>query len=568
MPSKCRSTSVRSIVVAMSLALVGAACSSGGTSSNGATGSTAVAETALAPDQTLRINTFFQPPNFDPGQSPGPFGPNALIRQYTEPLLRLRPDGKDVVPAAVERFDVSSDGLTYTFHLRRDGRYNDGQPVKAQDFVFGWRRLVDPRLAAPLGSTLFAPFIKGGADASALDAKKDADKIDPALDELGLRAPEDNTFVVTLAAPAPEFKYVATIPAGAPVRKDVVDRYGSETWGTKTDTLVTNGPFRVSEAAPGQSVTLVPNGNYRTNPTIQKIVAVQLSGQNVGTAWTKYLNNELDISNGPPEASYAAALKDPNLSKEVISYPEPSISFLEFNTTKPPFDNVKVRQAFSQALDREAFAKLGGTVSSKPLASLIPEGVPGYRADAPSPQKFDASKAKATLDSSGVNKDLLSGLHLLIPPYYSQSAQFVQDQFQRNLGVNLVIDSVQDNKNLVQQGKYDIYLGGYYQASYPDPRPFYDLFLKDNPGNDPKWTNGEYERLVRQADSTSDIDKRLATYQQAEQILLQDAPVVPYSQTIRYFWIKPWVKGVKSSPYDDASFPGALDIMSIRIAKH
>lgn len=556
--------------IALALTLLAGACTSGGgKSTNGATATT-VATTSddLAPDQTLRINTFFQPPNFDPGQSPGPFGPTALIRQYSESLLRLRTDAKDVVGAAAESFDVSSDGLVYTFHLRRDRKYNDGQPVKAQDFVFGWRRLVDPRLAAPLGSTLFAPFIKGGPEAAALDAKKDGDKVDAALDGLGLRAPDDNTFQVILSAAAPDFKYVASIPAGAPIRKDIVDKYGVDTWGKKPDTLVTNGPFRVSEATPGQSVTLVQNPNYPTKPTIQKIVAVQLSGQDVGPAWTKYLNGELDISNGPPEASYSAALTDPRLSKEMISYPEPSISYLEFNTTKPPFDNTKVRQAFSQALDRDAFAKLGGAVSSKPLATLIPEGVPGYRADAGSPQRFDATRAKATLESSGVSKDQLSGLHLLIPPYYAQSAQFVQDQFQRNLGVSLTIDSVQDNTALVKQGKYDVYLGGYYQASFPDPRGFYDQFLRGDAGNDPKWSNADYERLVRQADTTPDVDKRLPLYQQAEQVLLQDAPIVPYSQTIRYFWIKPWLKGVKSAPFDDASFPGGLDIWSVRILKH
>ena len=521
-----------------------------------------------ASEQVLRINTFYQPPNFDPGQSPGPYGPNALIRQYSESLLRLRPDAKDVVPAAAESYDVSSDQLTYTFHLRKEGRYNDNQPVKAADFAFAWRRLADPRLAAPLGSTLFAPFLKGGQEAVALDAKKDADKIDVALDALGLQAPDDNTFVVTLARPAPEFKFVATVPAGGPVRKDVVDRFGSDSWGTKPDTLITNGPFKVSEARPGQSVTLVQNPYFRDKPTITRIDAIQLSGQDVGAAWTKYLNGEQDISNGPPEASYQSALNDPTLSKEVIKYPEPSMSYIEFNTTKPPFDNLKVRQAFSQALDRNALARLGGAVSSKPSATLIPEGVPGANADLSSIQSFDPTRAKATLDSAGVSKDQLSGLKLLVPGYYSQTGQFIQDQFKQNLGVNLSIDLNEDPTAVVAKGDYNVYVGGYHQASIPDPTAFYDQFLPGNPGNEPKWTNPEYERLVRQAESSPRLQARLPLYKQAEEILLRDAPIMPYAQTVRYFWIKPWVKGVRSSPFDDADLPGGLDIWSISIAKH
>lgn len=554
---------IRRVGAIVVVGLLSFGCGSGSKSS-----SSPGSKANLAPEQVLRINSFYQPPNFDPGQSPGPYGPNALIRQYTESLLRLRPDGKDVSSAAAESFNVSADQLTYTFRLRRDGRYNDNQPVKAPDFVFGWRRLLDPRLAAPLGSTLFAPFVKGGQEAVNMDAKAAGPTIEGALDQLGLAAPDDSTFVVTLARPAPEFKYVAALPAGAPVRKDVVDKFGSDTWSTKPESLITNGPFRLSAASPGQSVTLVQNPYYRSRPTITKILAIQLSGQDVGAAWTKYLNGEQDISNGPPEASYDSALKDPTLSKEVLKYPEPSTSYVEFNTTKPPFDNAQVRQAFAMALDRNALTRLGGAVSSKAIATLVPDGVPGTNPALSSIQAFDPVKAKALLDSSGVSKDRLNGLRLLVPGYYSQTGQFIQDQFKRNLGVNLSIDLNEDPTSLVTQGNYDVYVGGYYQASYPDPTPFYDLFLPGNPGNEPKWTNADYERLVRQADATPGMQDRLGLFRQAEEVLLRDAPIVPYAQTVRYFWIKPWVKGVNSSPFDDADLPGGLDIASIYIVKH
>lgn len=560
--AKGRASRGRVPIVVTGIAVMLGAAGCGNATSSPATGSA-----RLAAEQVLHINSFFQPPSFDPGRDPGAFGPSALIRQYVEPLLGLTADAKGVRGAAAQSYEVSSDGLTYTFHLRSDGRYNDGQPVKAQDFVYGWRRLLDPRLAAPLADTF--SLVRGAGELAALDPKADAAKIGLQLTTLGLAAPDDLTFRVTLAYAAPYFKFIAAIPAGAPIRQDVVEKYGFDRWASKPETLVTNGPFRVAERVTGQSVTLVRNPYFRQQPRLATIVAYQLSGSNVGVAWNKYLNNEIDISNGPPGNSVVQALSDPVLGKQVLQYDEPSESWLTFNTKKAPFDNPKVRLAFTEAIDRRAYVQDFSRNLVEPLSGLIPRGIPGYDRRVGTAESFNPDRAKALLASSGVAPSTLAGIHILTRNFTSKDTQFVQDQIQRNLGVTMTIDAVEDASTQLSRGNFQVYGPDYaYGAAYPDPRLFMDQFLTGSTTTSTGWSDPGYDRLVRQADATTDSARRLFLYQQAEEMLLAQAPVAVFSQTKRLFWIKPWVKGIVSSPFDDADFPGDLFVGDIYIAQH
>lgn len=526
----------------------------------------------MAPDQTLNLFSFFKPVSFDPGrQGAGTSGGNAFGRQYAEPLLKPGPGTErepDVVPAAAESFQASGDGLTYTFKLRADGRYNDGQPVKAQDFVYGWRRLIDPRAAAPFGPK-FAAVVKGGPEAAALRAGTPAADVDAALDRLGVRAVDDRTFEVTLAQPAPYFRWIASLHQGAPIRQDVVDRAGSDTWATKPETLVTNGPFMVSDI--GQtSTTMVANPHYRDKPLIARTVSFYGIGQ--APSWTKYLNNELDISNGPLLGARDAALKDPRFKDEILRFPELAISWLEFNNTRAPFDNPKVRLAFAQAIDRDAFARIAVDKGSIPSTTYIPRGMPGHNPRVGTPQQFDPQKAKATLDSSGVDREQLRNIELLTSNVFTPDALFLKDQIEKNLGISMSIAEIGDSATLndrVKQGNFQArttFQG--HSANYPDPQDFFDSFLPTAPDNSARWKNAEYERLVREADTSTDAGKRGRLYDQAHEILVREAPVAFLLQLERVFWVKPWVKGIARTQLDSAAFPGDLYSKEIWIAKH
>lgn len=567
----------RGLALLLAFALT-AACGGGGSENaekarpEGATQAQPSAED-LAPDQKLGVHVFFRPPTFDPTRQPtGARGGNGLGRQYAEALLKPKPgvlkaSDLDVVGAAAERYEVSSDGLVYTFHLRQDGRFNDGRPVTASDFVYGWQRVIDPRLSAPLGS-VFAGTVKGGDRAASLGPSTDGATIDAALNDLGLKAVDDRTFQVTLAQPAPYFKWIATLHQGAPIRRDVVQQHGPDAWAAKPETLVTNGPFKVTEI--GQNaITLTTNPHYSPKPFLTRITATY----NVDPAprWAAYLNNEQDISNGPPPASYDAALNDPRLKDDVLTFLELSNNWLQFNATKAPFDNAKVRLAFAQAMDRKAY--LGASTNSgNPLSTLIPEGMPGHNPKLGAPQEFDAAKAKATFDASGVDRRLFDGVKILTAPFQEPDAVFFADQLKKHLGVTLGIETIGDTATMnsrVRQGDYHLkttFQG--YSALYPDPQDFFDVFLSTSRQNETRWKNADYDRLVTQADANTDQDERLQLYDQAHKILVEEAPVAFLAQLDRTFWVKPWIKGIERTPVDTAFMPGDFSTTKIWIAKH
>ncbi|MDQ2922859.1 MAG: ABC transporter substrate-binding protein, partial [Candidatus Dormibacteraeota bacterium] len=206
----------------------------------------------LAKDQTLRVQLDEQPGSLDPGQTQYAYE-TAVLRAISEPLLKPSPDLGGVLPAAAQSYDVANGGTVFVFHLRPNGSYSDGTAVKAQDFVYAWQRLIDPRLAAP-SATFFANDVLNGDKVSVMDPQRDAATLDGALGTLGLKALDDLTFQVTLSQPDPAFVWLAAMPASAPVRRDIVKKSGDK-WSTSPDTLITNGPFMVTEMARNDHIT-------------------------------------------------------------------------------------------------------------------------------------------------------------------------------------------------------------------------------------------------------------------------------------------------------------------------
>lgn len=518
----------------------------------------------LAEEQVLGIHAFFRPSTFDPAQFT-----SALARQYTEALLK--PEA-DVTPpygvqgAAAEGFEVSSDGLTYTFELRENGMYNDGQPVEAADFVYAWRRLIDPRVAAPFGS-LFARVVDGGQEVASLGPETDPAAIEAGLDQLGLRALDGQTFEVRLSEPAPYFEWIATLTAGAPLRQEVVEA-DPEGWATTSQGLVTNGPLMVSEIG-ADATTLVPNPNYRDEVQLDRLVAYYTLDP--AARWTKYLNDEIDISNGPPKASQAAVLQDPRFEDQILWYPELSNNWLEFNTRAAPFDNPMVRLAFAQAIDREAYLGVSTNLMVQPLTSLIPEGMPGYNPEVGAPQEFDPDQAKATLEASGVTIEEIGELEMLTFAVQERDAVFFKDQIEKNLGIPVTVTSLSDGAAIsarVREGDYQLkttFLG--HAANYPDPQDFFDVFLSDSPDNETGWENSDYDRLVRQADSSLDPEERERFYDEAHAIVVEEAPVAFLAQPVRNYFVKPWVGGIKRTAIDATWMTGDFYIPNLAIGE-
>jgi len=239
----------------------------------------------------LRVRLAYAPRTLDPALATSEVE-TGIIRQVWEPLLKPSPGLGGLEPAAAEAWQVSPDGLTYTFRLRAAARYSDGEPVRAQDFVYAWRRIIDPRIASPVAD-LLAVVVKGGEQAEALDPIIDVLRLEPALAGLGLAAPDERTFVLTLPRPAAQTPWIASLVQGVPLRRDLVEK--SKDWWNQPAGLVGNGAFRAAAIEPAIHVDLLAEGRYWAGrPALDGISFQVLSDE--AEALSRYDAGRLDIA--------------------------------------------------------------------------------------------------------------------------------------------------------------------------------------------------------------------------------------------------------------------------------
>jgi oligopeptide transport system substrate-binding protein len=518
----------------------------------------------LDKDQTLRILLDGQPASLDPGQTQYAYE-TAVLRAISEPLLRPTADMTGVTPAAAQSYDVSSSGTIYVFHLRRTAQYWDGTPVRAQDFVFAWQRLIDPRLASP-SEALFAAAVLNGDKVSVLDPQRDGAKLNAAVATLGLKATDDYTFQVTLSHPDPAFIWLAALPAGAPIRQDIVSKFG-DNWANSPASLLTNGPFKVTEMVPNDHLTLVPNPHYwGTRPTLTAIDFVIVNDG--AAALAEYKNGELDEIDVQP-AQAAAVAGDASLNRELIKTPSLTVFWLVFGLTSPPLNDAKVRRAFAEAIDRSALVAQIFQGQAMPAQTLIPEGMNGYAPDLGSSQKFDVAQARATLAASGVGAKQLSGIKFSYDrssDFQTATAAFVRDQLKANLGIDLTLQPLDTNtfNSRLSTGAFQMAGPVGWTADYPDPADWYQVFLTTSSNNVGLYQNQQYDNFVRVAGQDLQADRRDQEYQQAQQMLVGDAPVAFLAQTVNWNLLQPYVRGVTTTSLDE--WPGALFPSQIYIA--
>jgi len=518
----------------------------------------------LDKDQTLRVLLDDQPASLDPGQTQYSYE-TAVLRAISEPLLKPTADMSSVVPAAAQSYDVSSSGTIYAFHLRRNAEYWDGTPVKAQDFVFAWQRLIDPRLASP-SESFFAADVLNGDRVSILDPQRDAAKLDAAVATLGLKATDDYTFQVTLSHRDPAFVWLAAMPASAPIRQDIVKRSGDK-WAASPDSLLTNGPFKVSEMVANDHLTVVPNPHYwGLRPTLTSIIFEVVNDG--AAALAKYRNSELDEIDVQP-AQVAGVAVDASLSRELIKTPSLTVFWLVFRVTSPPLTNVKVRRAISEAIDRAAFVAQIFQGQGIPAETFIPKGMNGYSPTLGAAQKFNVAQARASLAASGVSAKQLSGMKYSYDKssdFQKATATFVRDQLKANLGVNIALQPLDTNtfNSRLATGSFQIAGPLGWTADYPDPADWYQVFLTSSSNNASLYQNQQYDNFVRVAGADPEATRRDQEYQQAHRMLVGDAPVAFLAQTVSWNLVRSYVRGVITTSLDE--WPGALFPTQIYIA--
>lgn len=499
--------------------------------------------------QVLRVAVAALPSTLDPALAP--IYDSGASRLMFETLAKPKSDLSDVTPAAAIRWTVGADGVTYDFTIRPHEGWSTGKPVRAADFVYAWRRLLDPRVNSPAAEVL-APLIKGAGAYPDLDPKRDAARIPAFLDGLAISAVDDATFRVVLDHPSAEFLWAVTMPATAP-----------ELAG---DTRAGNGPFRIAGSGPDH-LDFEPNEFYGgAHSPLARIVLFTRGDASADVERFARGEEELTTVSG---ATAGAAQQDPRLKDRLTRTPALEVWWLQFNVHRAPFDRPGVRLAIARAVDREALLREVLDGVGIPAVGLIPAGMQGYRPGLAA-QRFDPAAARAALAASGASAGELASVHMLVRDLQPDRrvAEFVAAQVRANLGLTISLDVVASPAVTKKLATGDFQVAGPagWIADLPDPQDLLDLFLNEVfRGQASRYHNPAYDKLVAAGDGEVNLARRLQDYAEAEQLLGEDAPVAflyqPEVLTLR----RSSVSGLTTTPLDD--WPGDLFAAEISLTK-
>ena len=485
----------------------------------------------------FRFNNGAEPEYIDPALMVGQ--PDARISEMLfEGLTVDDPQTSQPLPGAAERWEVSSDLTQYTFYLRKNAVWSDGQPVTAHDFVYSWTRVLDPKTASRYASLLYyivngEPFNQGRL--------KDAS-------QLGLRALDDYTFQVKLGQPVPFFLSLTAHFTYSPVPAHVVGRYG-EHW-TDPSHIVGNGPFLLVEHRTNAKFEFARNPRYWNAASVglQRVIAYSVDDDH--TSANMYESGLVDWLPGNFPAEYVPYMR--GRFRDLHSAPFLGIYYYSFNITHPPLNNRLVRRALSMAVDRRAITDellRGGQI---PTAHFVPVGFPGYQSP-PGPEYNPEEAARLLAQAGYPHGRGFPELNILFNSNESHKkiAEAIQQMWARNLNIPVSIRNEEWASYLKSLASldYEVARQGWI-GDYPDPTSFTDLMEGNNGNNHTGWKNPDYDQLLALTRQVGDPLRRMGLLQKAESILLEDLPVLPIYSYASNALIKPYVRGIYPNPID------------------
>jgi oligopeptide transport system substrate-binding protein len=476
------------------------------------------------------------PPTLDPAL----VGDETSARYVLEIFSGLMTTDKDlqIVPDIAESWEVSEDGTVYIFHLRQDVKFHDGRPLTAEDVKYSLERACDPTTGSITADT-FLGDIMGAKE----KLRGEADEIS------GVKVLDDYTLEITLEAPRAYFLAELTHPVAFVVDRENVEEMG-RLW---TDRSNGTGPFKLGEYRLGERIVLERNEFYygAPKPALEQVIFF-LTG---GSAMIMYENEELDVV--PVGLTDVDRVLDPTnpLNAELTIAPQWSTAYIGFNVNEPPFDDVKVRQAFNYALDREKINRVVMKEMERTARGILPPGMPGYNEDLEG-FPYDPETARQLIaESKYESVENFPDIVLSVTggggaPFRTVSA--IVEMYKENLGLEIIIEQTEWATYLtdLKTRRYQMFgVSSGWIADYPDPQDFLDvLFYGQSLDNDTEYANPEVDKLLEQARVEQDPEKRMQIYQQVEEIIVNDAPWVPLSHGIDYWLTKPYVKGMIYPP--------------------
>lgn len=506
----------------------------------------AEAPAASGGNKILKVQVGPDPETIDPALNSAVDGGNMLLHAF-ECLLIVDQDGK-LAPGQAESWETSEDGLTWTFHLREGLKWSDGTPLTANDFVYSWKRVCDPMVAAPYAETVLS-MVAGYEDA-----------IGGNLDALQVVAQDDLTLVVTLNAPCSYFGSLAAFATLSPVQQGTVEANG-DAWATAPETYVSNGPFYMTEWVPGSHILFSKNPNYWNADAI-KLDGIQFALiEDSNAAYSAYQTGEvLMIKDVPTE-------EIPSLEGNADFFVDPIIGtyYISLNLNRDAFKDAKVRQALSLAIDRDYVANtlMQGTYS--PASNFMgpgwidTDGAPFIdKANGGAPYidtadfEGNLEKAKALLEEAGYpNGEGFPAISYTTNDagYHKVIAEYLQQAW-AELGIDLQVNIVEWSSftPMRRNGEYDVARNGWV-GDYSDPSNILDLLYSTNGNNDGKFSNSEYDAAMDTSRTTLDAAERSEALHTAEDILMAEAGCVPIAY-YNDFWLQSdKITGSWHSPY-------------------
>lgn len=527
-------------VTALLLALAMIVTAFAGCGSNQSTGTSSGAK-------TLSVVVGPEPETIDPALNQAA-DVTTEIQHMFEGLTRYSSD-KKYVNAEAKDIKVSSDHLTYTVTLRDDLKWSDGKPVKASDYVYAWQRAVDPKTASQY-AYIFDPV----KNANEIIAKK-KDK-----SELGVKATDDKTLVITLRTPCAYFLELLSFTAYYPLREDVVE--GNDKWTQDPKTYISNGPYKLKEWNHKESLVLEKNPYYYEKDKVKiDTLRFVLTDQDAAIL-SAYKTGEIQFA-FPISVDEMDAWKD---KPDYMKVNELGITYFEFNVTKKPFNDPRVRKALSLVVDRNYLVEKVTKENQTTATGFVPLGMNDVDStkqfrvvggDYYSTKKADYEKnvaeAKKLLAEAGYpnGKGFPAFEYSTNPSTANQAvAEALQNMWKTELGIKCTIAQEEwavfiDSRN---KGNFSVSRGGW-SADYNDPVSFLDLFVTGGGNNDPKYSNTKYDALIQKVKSTDDNTVRMPLLHQAEDILIgQDMVVAPLFYRCRSILMNTNIKGYYNSP--------------------
>ncbi|CAI1602519.1 ABC transporter substrate-binding protein [Serratia plymuthica] len=488
----------------------------------------------LAATQELVRANGYEPATLDPNLAESNVEFN-IFNDLFEGLLRVGKNG-EVIPALATQWE--NQGNVWTFHLRPEAKWSNGDPVTAEDFVFSWRRLTDPKTASPYGSYLASAYVLNAAEINA-GSKPPA--------ELGVKALDANTLQVTLSEPNSYLlKQLVHFPV-LPVNRKAVEKYGKN-W-TQPQNFVSNGAFRLTQWVVNEKVVVERNAQYWDNAhtVLNKVTFLPLQGF---PEVARFRAGEIELGYSTPPELYQQFKKSLG-EEQLVTYPLLSTSYFAFNTRQAPFNDVRVRQALNLALDKEVIATKVLGYGQQPAWTFTPSGAGGFTLKAGEAagwsQEQRVAQAKKLLAEAGFNAERPLQFNLL----YSNDATIKKiviassAMWKKNLGVNATLQSQERKVTLdnINNGHYSVAFSRWL-ADYNDPSTFLNVFRSTSSENSAKYANENYDRLLHQATAAKTPQQVQHYFQQAEDRLAVDTPVAPVYYEANATLVKPYVKGI------------------------